>query len=221
MGMMGMGMMGMMGMGAPAPDIEVDPVVEEEAAAVGDPHMTLTSGESDDLCCESGVCKPCPVALLQESDDYYSYYYSSLLQEDDLSMGMGMMGMMGMGNMGMGMGMMGMMGMGNMGMGMMGMRAPAPDVEVDPVVEEEAAAVGDPHMTLTSGESDDLCCESGVCKPCPVALLQESDDYYSYYYSSLLQEDELGMGMGMMGMGKMGMGKMGMMGMGKMGMACR
>merc|ERR1719162_1235174 len=160
-------MMGMMGMGAPAPDVEVDPVVEEEAAAVGDPHMTLTSGESDDLCCESGVCKPCPVALLQESDNYYSYYYSSLLQEDELGMGMGMMGM---GKMGMGMGKMGMMGMGKMGMGMMGMMgmgAPAPDVEVDPVVEEEAAAVGDPHMTLTSGESDDLCCESGVCKPCP------------------------------------------------------
>merc|ERR1719162_2278071 len=114
--------MGMMGMGAPAPDVEVDPVVEEEAAAVGDPHMTSTSGETDDLCCETGVCKPCAVALLQVSDDYYSYYYSSLLQEDELGMGMGMMGM----------------------------GAPAPDVEVDPVVEEEAAAVGDPHMTLTS-----------------------------------------------------------------------
>merc|ERR1719491_826423 len=99
----------------------------------------------------------------------------------------------------------------------------APAVVVDPAINEEAAAVGDPHMVLTSGESDDLCCETGVCKPCPVALLQVSDDYYSYYYSSLLQEDELGMGMGMMGMGKMGMGKMGMgkmgmMGMGKMGM---
>merc|ERR1711957_295653 len=198
---MGMGMMGMMGMGAPA--VVVDPAINEEAAAVGDPHMILTSGESDDLCCESGVCKPCPVALLQESDDYYSYYYSSLLQEDDLSMGMGMMGMMGMGNMGMGM-----MGMGMMGM--MGMGAPAPDIEVDPVVEEEAAAVGDPHMTLTSGDSDDLCCESGVCKPCPVALLQEESFYYSYYAEInaalvLLGEDELGMGMGMMGMGMMGM----------------
>merc|ERR1719329_435319 len=129
-GMMGMGMMGM-GMGAP--EVVVDPVVEEEAAAVGDPHLTMTSGESDDLCCESGICKPCPVALLQESD-YYSYYYyesllqednDELLQEDDLGMGMGMMGMRGMGMMGMmgmrGMGMMGMRGMGMMGMmGMMG-----------------------------------------------------------------------------------------------------
>merc|ERR1740117_2053741 len=171
MGMMGMGMMGMMGMGAPAPDVEVDPVVEEEAAAVGDPHMTSTSGETDDLCCETGVCKPCLVALLQVSDDYYSYFYSSLLQEDELGMGMGMMGMGKMGMMGMGKMGMGKMGMGMGMMGMMGMGAPAPDVEVDPVVEEEAAAVGDPHMTLTSGESNDLCCESGVCKPCPVALL--------------------------------------------------
>merc|ERR1719223_2550587 len=225
-------MMGM-GMGMGAPEVAVDPVIEEEAAAVGDPHMTLTSGESDDLCCESGVCKPCPVALLQVSDYYSYYYYESLLQadEDDLGMGMGMMGMMGMGKMGMmgmgmmGMGKMGMMGMGKMGMmgmGMMGMGAP--EIAVEPVIEDEAAAVGDPQLTLTSGESDDLCCESGVCKTCPVALLQVSDYYSYYYYESLLQadEDDLGMGMGMMGMGMMGMammgmGKMGMMGMGKMG----
>merc|ERR1719329_496348 len=159
MGMMGMGM-GMMGMGAP--EVEVDPVIEEEAAAVGDPHLTLTSGKADDLCCKSGICEPCPLALLQESTDYYSYYYyESLLQEDedDLGMGMGMMGMRGMGMMGMGkMGMMGMGKMGMMGMGMMGMGMGAPEVAVDPVIEEEAAAVGDPHLTLTSGESDDLCC---------------------------------------------------------------
>merc|ERR1719265_1830597 len=115
-------------------------------------------------------------------------------------MGMGMMGMgmMGMGKMGM-MGMMGMGKMGMMGMGMMGMGG-APAVAVDPVVEEEAAAVGDPHLAMTSGKSSDLCCKSGVCKPCPIALLQESTSaYYSYYYyDSLLQadaqEDELGMG---------------------------
>merc|ERR1711957_805543 len=125
--------------------------------------MVLTSGESDDLCCESGVCKPCPVALLQEESFYYSYYAEInaalvLLGEDELGMGMGMMGM------------------GNA------------------VVN---AAVGDPHMTLTSGESDDLCCESGVCKPFPVALLQEESFYYSYYAEInaalvLLGEDELG-----------------------------
>merc|ERR1719503_341271 len=154
-------MMGM-GMGMGAPEVAVDPIVEEEAAAVGDPHMTLSSGASDDLCCESGICKPCPVALLQESDYYSYYYYESLLQEDELGMGMGMMGM----------GMMGMGKMGMMGMGMMGMGMGAPEVAVDPVIEEEAAAVGDPHLTLTSGKKNDLCCKSGMCKPCPVALLQ-------------------------------------------------
>merc|ERR1712160_215565 len=105
-------------------------------------------------------------------------------------MGMGMMGMDNMGNMGMmGMGNMGMgnMGMGKgmgmgMGMGMMGMMGMgAPAVVVDPAINEEAAAVGDPHMILTSGESDDMCCQSGICKPCPVALLQEESFYYSYY----------------------------------------
>merc|ERR1719162_844573 len=80
------------------------------------------------------------------SADYYSYYYSSLLQEDELGMGMGMMGM----------GKMGMMGMG------------APQ-------DDEAAAVGDPHMTLTGGEQDDLCCNGGHCEPCPLALFSKVD----------------------------------------------
>merc|ERR1719329_2084726 len=214
MGMMGMGKMGMMGMGMMgmgmgAPEVAVDPVIEEEAAAVGDPHLTLTSGESDDLCCESGICKPCPVALLQEMDYYSYYYYESLLQEDEDELGQESdyysyyyyEALLQEDDLGMGMGMMGMRGMMGMTMGMMGMGAP--EVEVDPVIEEEAAAVGDPHLTLTSGKADDLCCKSGICEPCPLALLQESTDYYSYYYyESLLQEDEddLGMGMGMMGM---------------------
>merc|ERR1719503_180649 len=152
MGKMGMMGMGMMGMGMGAPEVAVDPVIEEEAAAVGDPHLTLTSGKKNDLCCKSGICKPCPVALLQESDYYSYYYYESLLQEDEDDLGMGM-GMMGMGMMGMGM--MGMMGVG------------APEVAVDPVIEEEAAAVGDPHLTTSDGAASDLCCEGGHCQPCP------------------------------------------------------
>jgi len=31
----------------------------DEAAAVGDPHMVLTSGQKVDLCCEGGKCEPC------------------------------------------------------------------------------------------------------------------------------------------------------------------
>merc|ERR1719276_520527 len=186
MGMMGMGKMGMMGMGmmGMGEDAPEPPPVADEAEAVGDPHMTLTSGEKADLCCEGGDCKPCPVSLLQEADYYSYYYYESLLQFDGPAEAEAEIGVidgevkeilaevraLGMGRMGMRRGMMGMMGMGMMGMGMMVMGAP--EIAVEPVIEDEAAAVGDPHLTLTSGESDDLCCESGVCKPCPVALLQ-------------------------------------------------
>lgn len=37
----------------------VDPLKEDDAAAVGDPHMSAASGETSDLCCEHGICKPC------------------------------------------------------------------------------------------------------------------------------------------------------------------
>merc|ERR1719386_564905 len=114
-----------------------------------------------------------------------------------------------------------------MGMGVIAMGG-APAVAVDPVVEEEAAAVGDPHMAMTSGESSDLCCESGVCKPCSASLTQASSivedrlreqrqqavDSIKAKADMSIEEDDFGMGMGMMGMGMMGMGKMGMMGMG-------
>merc|ERR1719198_1185895 len=112
MGKMGMGMG--MGMGK-TPAVEVDPVVEEEAAAVGDPHLTQSNGVMSDL-------EPEDLSLV-----------------DSLGMGMGM-GKMGMGKMGMGK-----MGMGKMGMGKI------PSVEVDPIIEEEAAAVGDPHLSMSNG----------------------------------------------------------------------
>merc|ERR1719157_407327 len=79
-------------------------------------------------------------------------------------------------------------------MGMMGGMGGGGNVPVepvvDPVVDEEAAAVGDPHLTLSTGEMKDL----------------SQDDL-----ALLAQPGKMGM-MGMMG-GKMGMGQMGMMGM--------
>merc|ERR1719183_3274393 len=53
---------------------EVEEAAEEpiadEAEAVGDPHMTLATGEKRDLCCEGSVCKSCPFpALLQHDED--------------------------------------------------------------------------------------------------------------------------------------------------------
>merc|ERR1719409_179337 len=33
--------------------------ISDEAEAVGDPHLTLTSGNREDLCCKDGHCKLC------------------------------------------------------------------------------------------------------------------------------------------------------------------
>merc|ERR1719183_2788532 len=79
--------------------------------------------------------------------------------------------------------------------------------EVPEPVDDEAEAVGDPHMTLATGEKEDLCCEGSVCKVCPDSTLLQHDE----------DVEAGGMGMGMGKMGRMGMGKMGRMGMG-MGM---
>merc|ERR1719498_839595 len=62
-----------------------------------------------------------------------------------------------------------------------------PAVAVDPVVGNEAAAVGDPHLTHNTGSNEDLCCNSGICEPCPVSLKQDPlpDD------PTLMGEDEM------------------------------
>merc|ERR1719157_138248 len=114
-------MMGMMGMG----------MGDDEAEAVGDPHLTTLGGEKSDLCCEDGECHACSPALLQEDISLDSEQNPANLCKS----GMGMMGM---------------------GMG-----------------DDEAEAVGDPHLTTLSGEQSDLCCEDGECHACPPALLQE------------------------------------------------
>merc|ERR1719487_85224 len=106
--------------------------------------------------------------------------------------------------MGMGMGM-GKMGMGKMGMGKMGMGG----------ADDEAEAVGDPHLTLSSGAKQDLCCEGGHCEPCPIALNQQEPTAFDEQpledeaFEQAFSEDENmemfegpgGMGMGMGGMG--------------------
>jgi len=42
------------------------PDVNDEASAVGDPHMQLGNGGSADICCEGRVCKPCVATLIQK-----------------------------------------------------------------------------------------------------------------------------------------------------------
>ena len=40
------------------------------------------------------------------------------------------------------------------------------DPEPDFPVDDEAAAVGDPHLQFASGGTADLCCDGGHCVPC-------------------------------------------------------
>jgi len=40
------------------------------------------------------------------------------------------------------------------------------DPEPDFPIDDEAEAVGDPHLTFATGGTDDLCCEGGHCVPC-------------------------------------------------------
>jgi hypothetical protein len=40
------------------------------------------------------------------------------------------------------------------------------DPEPDFPVDDEADAVGDPHMTLATGGTVDMCCTDGHCEPC-------------------------------------------------------
>merc|ERR1719223_687554 len=51
-------------------------------------------------------------------------------------------------------------GVPNAGVTSVKVKAPCPEVQ------DEAEAVGDPHMMLTSGQKLDLCCEGGKCEPC-------------------------------------------------------
>jgi len=60
------------------------PPPTDEASAVGDPHMTLASGDKSDLCCENGHCQACSViqsreqALIQSSARKHSFWSAML-----------------------------------------------------------------------------------------------------------------------------------------------
>merc|ERR1719460_799551 len=56
---------------------EVPEPVDDEAEAVGDPHMTLATGEKEDLCCDGSVCKACPYStLLQHGEDVRAHKHT-------------------------------------------------------------------------------------------------------------------------------------------------
>merc|ERR1719231_1900729 len=52
---------------------------------------------------------------------------------------------------------------------------PEAPVDPNPGVQDEAEAVGDPHLTMSNGRKADLCCKGGVCKPCESLLHNDED----------------------------------------------
>jgi len=159
-------------------EVEVDPVPEQTdgAAAVGDPHVTLNTGDSNDLCCKGSVCKPCNLALSQKPkgtkgrrangkcragkagkkcrkaekakkdakdaiDISQQAETEAQTAQDKAAEAETVVG----------------------------------DSADDTVADEEtgnddgASAVGDPHISSDIGQTQDLCCKGGVCKPCPSA----------------------------------------------------
>merc|ERR1719162_992629 len=133
------------------------PQIEDEAAAVGDPHMSLNTGAMEDLCCTAGVCTPCSsVSLISHKANIEEKLHQGLADAIMYAQSQPRR-----------------MGGGIMGGGMMGGGGNVPAVG-GPQIEDEAAAVGDPHMSLNTGAKEDLCCTGGKCEPCDVSLFAHS-----------------------------------------------
>jgi len=152
---------------------EVDPLPQDEAAAVGDPHMTLSTGDKKDLCCSGAVCKPCSSALLQKPKGTKgrrpngkcragkagkkcrrckkakqdaadaSELANQALLESQTAEDKA-----------------------DEATQIVDTEDALEDQEDADDVADEAAAVGDPHMTISTGDKLDLCCDGGVCKAC-------------------------------------------------------
>lgn len=149
-------------------EVEVDPVPgqADEASAVGDPHMTLNTGDHKDLCCKKAVCKPCSFALLQKRPNgrkpngeckkgkkgkkCRKAEKAKKDAKDALDLANQAV---------------------DEAQNAQNKASEAEQIvedeaEVEEDVADEAAAVGDPHLTLSTGDKLDLCCEGGVCKAC-------------------------------------------------------
>jgi hypothetical protein len=154
-------------------DKEAEPAMEDEAAATGDPHLTQAIGAHRELCCSGSVCKACPypAALVQQTEDEIkknkghkhsgrgSEVQTPAKQEADQAK--------------------------QEASGALtkarGALSAARKAESDAKkassdadqkaaggagIDDEAEATGDPHLTLSNGNKEDLCCHDGHCKPC-------------------------------------------------------
>lgn len=126
--------------------------IDDEAAATGDPHLTQAYGARKDLCCSGSICKPCPhSALVQQKHKARGAgekpaIEEALEAEEEAS--------------------------GALTKAREALRearkadGDAKKASEDADKEDQAAATGDPHLTQTHGDKQDLCCHGGHCKPC-------------------------------------------------------
>merc|ERR1712127_170108 len=166
---------------------------QDEAAAVGDPHMSMSDGSQQDMCCDNGPCRACDLsqveALVQEDTSAVAITKihtqrrcpgngvkrskSASAQEcADSFAGLGVkyMAFWSMNN--------------DKYKAVRGICIGWNGIQCDTAraykvkqgvktkmfsyseEEEVAEAVGDPHMTVSNGAKEDLCCEGGHCHPC-------------------------------------------------------
>lgn len=154
------------------------PVMEDEAAATGDPHLKQANRAHKELCCTGSVCKVCPEALVQQNQDMEAIKKdkgtkhkgrgsggktpvveaeeaqqeaksASALAKEALAEAQ---------------------------KAQSDANKASEDADQEEI-DDEAAATGDPHLTQAYGARKDLCCSGSICKPCPYpALVQQSDD---------------------------------------------
>jgi hypothetical protein len=162
-------------------------VSDDDAAAVGDPHLTLSSGSKTDMCCPGGVCKACDLAdvdaLLQEDEDAQGFEQVAegrrCRQRDAKRAKFGSVDECAAAWAGEGFTYLGYWDETNPRASLRGLclgwAADCSEMNVAPgyknklykiVTNDDAAAVGDPHLTLSSGSKTDMCCAGGVCKAC-------------------------------------------------------
>jgi len=154
---------------------------DDEAAAVGDPHLTLSDGTKEDMCCDNGPCRPCD-ALLQElemgigqiaNNQRCSGTYAKRETFDNVEACAAAWA-----------------GQNIKYLAYWKKNAPNParlrglcigwtnencnlqstgrnKVKLFKCEDDDdAAAVGDPHLTNSGGAKQDLCCDGGECHPC-------------------------------------------------------
>lgn len=144
-------------------DKEAEPAMDDEAAATGDPHLSQAIGHHRELCCSGSVCKACPypAALVQQTEDVEGHKHSKHSQTPaKLEADQAQQEAKG--------------ALATAKEALSAARKAEGDAQKASTdadkkasgIDDEAEATGDPHLTLSNGNKEDLCCHDGHCKPC-------------------------------------------------------